>query len=221
MLRIISIITLISIAVLGIVSMAYSETYQRSTGIGFRGSYWTGNDTESQIIVEDYYHQTNVDIEGAGGWMSFYTRVAPNMMLEFSLGSMGKAETQSIDFFGEDVKAEAVTGALLGLHYELFPFRNITAFKPYLSAGMGPYWLSDINVQNRDFTDNNKVNIKTRLRGGGYTGAGMNFMFSNWFGLNFDIRYHFINFNPMHKYSGWDYGLGINFYWGEFTPIIK
>jgi hypothetical protein len=41
-------------------------------------------------------------------------------------------------------------------------------------------------------------------------------MLTSWFGINFDARYHFINFDVNDVRSGWEYGLGVIFAWGKY-----
>ena len=61
-----------------------------------------------------------------------------------------------------------------------------------------------------------EVKIETKLRRGGYLGGGANFLLSDWFAINFDVKYHFIDFSKNHDNSGYEYGIGVSFMWGKY-----
>ncbi len=190
----------------------------RSTGIGFRGTYWRSNNARPQIFVTDGFAHTEIDVGGGGGWIYFFSRVDNDWIFEFSIGAIGEAAVKESYDYGEDVEVNAIIPILFGLRHDLFSFRSRSALQPYLAFGAGPYCLSEINVKERYFEQEEEVSVKTRVKPGGYAGGGMNFMFSSWFGLNFDIKYHFVDFNVNHDYSGWEYGFGFFFTWGSYRP---
>ena len=55
--------------------------------------------------------------------------------------------------------------------------------------------------------------VESKIKPGIYGGVGANFLFINWFGVHCDIKYHLINFDNDHPFSGFDLGMGIGFYW--------
>ena len=93
----------------------------------------------------------------------------------------------------------------------------------YLSVnsefGGGPYFLTDIRVRETFYDE--EVNISTVLKPGVYAGGGLDFMLNSWFGLNFDVKYHVIDFDVSHEQTGFEYGLGIQFMWGRFRSHIR
>ena len=186
----------------------------RSTGIGVRGSYWKMNDSPAQIIATDYANYHAVDIGNAGGWIFFLSRMSDQSFFEFSLGGVGSVRSESHSIFGEDVEVTAVTPLLMGFRLNLFPMYSESALQPYLAFGGGPYWLHDINVTER--FDHDEAVVKSRVKGGAYAGGGMNFMMNSWLGVNFDVKYHFVDFNVNHDYSGVEYGLGLVLMWGNY-----
>jgi outer membrane protein W len=103
---------------------------------------------------------------------------------------------------------------LLGIRLDLLPQLRRTTIQPYASFGGGPYWLSDVNVA--DDRCDSEVAIKSELLPGLYCGAGFDFMLSGWFGLNLDMKYHFINFDTDHTNNGFEMGVGFVFRWGNF-----
>ncbi len=190
------------------------QAQARSTGIGLRGSYWNMNNGPAQIIVTNHGGYNAVDVGNAGGWIYFFSRVDAQTFFEFSLGAVGSVKSETYDGFNDNVDVTAVTPVLLGLRHNLFSMYSQSALQPYLAYGAGPYWLHDINVHERFYGD--EVLVKSKIKPGAYAGGGVNFMLASWFGLNFDVKYHFIDFNVNHDYSGFDYGLGFSFMWGRY-----
>ncbi len=193
-----------------------AQTPVRSTGIGVRGTYWRMNNDPAQVIVTNRADYSAVDVGNAGGWIFFLSRMSEQTFFEFCLGGVGSVKSRTYHSFGEDVDVTAVTPLLLGLRFNLFSIHNENALQPYLAFGGGPYWLHDINVTENYYDE--EVLVKSKVKGGAYAGGGMNFMMTNWFGLNFDVKYHFIDFNVNYDYSGFEYGLGFVFMWGKYNP---
>ena len=105
---------------------------------------------------------------------------------------------------------------LVGMRYHLLSPRNSGALRPYFAFGAGPYWVADILVEN--YYDRDKARVESELFAGGYLGGGLDFMIFNWFGLNFDVRRHFVSFDTHNEHSGYEYGLGLQFMWGNYRP---
>jgi hypothetical protein len=190
------------------------QAQARSTGIGLRGSYWNMNNGPAQIIVTNHDRYTGVDVGNAGGWIFFFSRVDEQTFFEFSLGAVGSVKSETYDGFNENVDVTAVTPILLGFRHNLFSLYNRSTLQPYVAYGAGPYWLHDITVHERFYGD--EVLVKSKIKPGAYAGGGVNFMLASWFGLNFDVKYHFLDFNVNHDYSGFEYGLGFSFMWGHY-----
>ena len=197
-------------------SSANAFSQSRSTGIGFRGTYWDMDNQPSGISVRQNGGITRVDVGSGGGWLYFYSRVNDSWLFEFSLGVAGKAKTEEEDFWGENVEVNAITPVLLGFRHNLLAHDTQSALQPYLSFGAGPYWINDIKVRDRYYDDDEEVYVKSKVKPGGYAGGGLNFMLGDWVGLNFDIKYHFVDFSEKHLYSGYEYGLGFFFTWGRY-----
>jgi outer membrane protein W len=194
----------------------------RATAIGFRGTYWDMANQPGGISVRQNGGVTNINVGSGGGWLYFYSRVSDGWLFEFSLGVAGKAKTEDQDFWGENVEVNAVTPVLLGFRHNLLPYNTQSDLQPYLSFGAGPYWINDIKVRDRYYGDDEEVYVKSKVKPGGYAGGGLNFMLGNWVGLNFDIKYHFVDFRKAHPNSGYEYGLGFFFTWGHYhSPSEK
>jgi hypothetical protein len=209
-------ITIMAIIAAAFLLGAYSsvQAQARSTGIGLRGSYWNMNDGPAHIIVTDHDEYQAVDVGNGGGWIFFFSRIDEQTFFEFGLGAVGNVKSERRHDFGEDVEVTAITPVLLGFRHNLFSLYSPSALQPYVAYGAGPYWLHDITVHERFYGD--EALVKTKIKPGAYAGGGMNFMAASWFGLNFDVKYHFIDFNVNHDYSGFEYGLGFSFMWGRY-----
>jgi len=192
----------------------FAQREVKTTGIGLRGTYWKLSNDPTHIIVSDYGSYSSVNTGSGGVWLYLLSRMNYNTLFELSLGAVGKVEEETCCYAQSDVDVFAVTPILFGLRFELFSPDNRSALQPYLSLGGGPYWFSTISVKERLYED--EVKVETELKRGGYLGGGANFLLSDWFAINFDMKYHFIDFNKNHENSGLEYGLGVSFMWGRF-----
>ena len=187
----------------------------RISGIGFRGTFWNmDNSTQSVRVSSAHGYEAEYDLGGGGGYFFMFSRLNDNLFLELTLGAVGQLQSHQEFGWGEEVDVNAVTPLLLGIRTDLLPIDNQSALQPYVSGGMGPYWFSDVYVKDNYFMPE-EVDIRTRARLGGYAGAGMNFMFTDWLGFNLDFKYHFIDFDKNHEYSGSEFGMGLIFAWGR------
>jgi hypothetical protein len=73
--------------------------------------------------------------------------------------------------------------------------------RPYVTAGVGPYFGLDVRSAEDDITD---ADLATAT--GSYAGAGIDLLLSRHFVFNVDLRYHFVEFDEPLKgvtdYSG-------------------
>ncbi len=192
----------------------FAQREVKSTGIGLRVSHWNMSNDQTRIIVSDYGNQTSVETGSGGAWLYLLSRMNRNTLFELSLGAVGSVDEETYYYTNSDVEVFAVTPILLGLRFELMSPENQSPLQPYLSLGGGPYWFSTVMV--KETLDNDEVQVETDLKRGGYLGGGANFLLSNWFAINLDLKYHFIEFNRNHENSGLEFGLGVSFMWGRF-----
>jgi hypothetical protein len=208
----------VMIAIVFATSLSANPRPLRKTGIGFRGGYWDMNNASYEISVHrDHFETTRVKAGGGGGWLYVLSRVSPQDLFELSFGGAGHAETVD-DWLDEEVKVDAVTPLLFGLRHELFGSTRRSDLYPYVSAGVGPYWIHHvIAVERRGFDDHYEaVDTDSKVDFGGYIGGGVNVMLTSWMGLNLDGRYHLVDFNNNHDYSGFELGFGMVFMWGQW-----
>jgi len=185
-----------------------------SIGIGMRGAFYNIDDQASQIYVNDHDYYSDVHVGGFGGSIFLLSRMHDRLLFEITLGAIGHVDEQTTYHDREEVDVLAISPLLFGVQFEPVPYRRVRNIMPYLTAGLGPYWISEINVRDDHYSD--EVKVKTQIKHGGYLGAGFNFGFTDGFALNFDLKYHMINLDPSHRYSGFEYGVGFTLSWGKF-----
>lgn len=197
-------------------STLLGQTEMRSTGLILRSSYWHDHDHTSLVSLSDNFSDECVNIGRVGGWLSLLSRMSEYSFIEFSIGATAEVESKSEDFINEEVDIDGITPILLGIRRQLLLFPGQSALQPYFSFGGGPYWLYTTHITETGF--DTEVTIASKLQPGIYGGGGFDFMLSRWFGFNFDCRYHYINFDKSNDHNGFEFGLGLIFEWGTYTP---
>ncbi len=184
-------------------------------GIGFRGAYWNMNNGDFSIRVRENNGFSEINIGGLGGSLYFFSRVSEQMFVDFSLGAVASVEERSFDFRADHVKSNVITPILFGLRMNLLSIDSQSALEPYISGGVGAYILSDVNAHYIDSFDE-EVTVNSITKAGAYAGGGLNFMFSKGFGMNYDVRYHWIDFQTEEYNSGFEFSIGFLFMWGTY-----
>jgi len=212
----------IKIVILFVISMLVSSTVLadsdklKATGIGFRGSYWNISNGTTHVNVAEYGNNVVVNAGGGGGWLAFYSRLNHDVLMEFAVGAVARVKVREENTFTNEAESDVtlITPLVMGLRFELVPYYSNSSMRPYLSLGAGPYWISEIHVKENSFEE--EVTMDTHMKRAGYLGGGFNLMLNSFTAVNLDLRYHFIDFNVNHDYSGYEIGLGLNFMWGNF-----
>ena len=188
---------------------------EKSSGLVFRGSYWQTESNGFEVTVSSHNFNESVDVGTYGGWLTFFSRLNDQMYLECSIGTIGQVRTQSEWFESEEVQVKGMIPLIFGVRYDLLPLRSPSAIQPYVAGGGGPYWQTNINVVDRWFAEE-EVSVKSKMRPGLYLGGGVNFRAANWFMLNFDMKYHLVNFDFDQDFSGFEFGMGFGILWGSY-----
>jgi len=186
----------------------------KATGIGLRGSYYKMSNGSTEITIINQGQYSEAEIGGGGGWLYLYSRVGDNLFFELHVGAVGEGKEETQNYWQSTVDVNVITPVLLGLRQELLSPYNQSALRPYFSLGAGPYWISDVLSYEDPFSE--KVTVSTKCERGGYLGGGFDFKLCGWLAINFDVKYHFINFDKNHELSGVDYGLGLTIMWGDY-----
>lgn len=211
-------ITSISMAVVMAVlfSGSLSANEWVTTGIGLRGSYWNVIEGANHIQVIDYGNYTEVNVGGYGGSIYFFSRAYRQLFLEFSVGAVGAVNTKGTRYHEEEnVDASAVVPVIFGIRYDLLTPESSSALQPYVTFGLGVYWLNDVSVRNKDMIDE-EVIVDSASKPGAYAGFGLNIMLSRKFGFNVDVKHHFVDFQRERYNSGFEFAFGLMFMWGKY-----
>ena len=205
------------LTVLILLIMSFGATAQselKSTGIGFRGSFYNSEDNSTGVSLSRHLgYSVNTSVN-AGGCLYVFSRLTENTLIEFSIGSIASVEQVSSFVASQKVDVFNMTPIIFGFHYDFLQNQNRSALQPYLSAGLGAYVLSDVKLVNEILQ--NDVIVSTEVKPGLYLGTGLNINLTNWLALNLDGKYHMVKFNPNYKHSGFEFGLGFGFSWGSF-----
>lgn len=210
---------LITLALLFSGASLYADGEKASVGIGLRGSYWNMIDGPLELRLNDHWHHDDFHTGGFGGNFFFFSRVQERLYLDFSLGGL-IALVEHEDFYdGEYADLATISPFLFGVRVDLLPMSIRTNLRPYVSAGAGLYVLSDIQVWDYHYYDED-VEIRSTGRPGVYAGVGTNIMLSDNFGFNYDIKYHWIDLRDSYEeqrfHNGFEFGFGVVVVWGDF-----
>jgi hypothetical protein len=193
----------------------------RANGAGFRMNFWNITGRPTQINLRAGEENPNIDISGAGGTLFFFTRIDENLFFDLSFGAVASVQTIPGSENNDSSHVNVVIPILLGVHYDVLPSHLTSSVQPYVSLGMGPYWVQ--KGQGNFDSDQTDVegSFEAEFLYGGYAGLGTNIMFTDWIALNLDLKYHMVDFNAHNKYSGLDFGLGVSFMWGQKRELFQ
>ena len=191
----------------------------RSTGLGLRVGFWNITGHPTRISASDYGNKATVDVGGVSTWLYFFSRAKDNWFLEFSLGGVGGVHSETSTYQVESAEFSGIVPFLFGLRYDLFSTRLPSSLQPYLTGGAGPYWIS--SVKTNDLLTGGEASVQSNIKYGAYLGGGMNLLLASWIALNFDWKYHFVDFRFEEQYSGLEFGLGFSFMWGKKQEFFQ
>ena len=213
--NIVSIVVLIIIGVIPVLG----QSQIKSTGIGLRGSYYGTGDQEMEFVSVDYEEYVHSADVGAGGGIFLFSRFADQFFAEFTVGGLARVSTEQQVWFDEEVEVFSAVPILFGVKYDILPIKSKSFLRPYISFGPGAYIISDVFVKRTFGVEH--AHVKTKVRGGAHAAAGFNFFFTESFGLNFEAKYHLVDFDPDNSRTGIELGLGLLFMWGEYETKTK
>ncbi|MFZ5514992.1 MAG: outer membrane beta-barrel protein [Candidatus Zhuqueibacterota bacterium] len=196
---------------------AAAQGLVRSSGIGLRIGFWNVTNHPTAINSSFYGQQATVDIGGAGASIYFFSRAHENWFLEMSFGAVGGAHEEHTIWGTQSTEISAVVPLLFGVRYDLLTTRFPSALQPYLSVGGGPYWTTSIKGESTGL----EATLESSSRWGAYAGGGVNLVLASWFALNFDTKYHFVDFQFEKDYSGLEFAFGFNVMWGQKREIFQ
>ncbi len=216
--------TLLALGIIGLsASAAMAEPPQ--TSIRFGLGVWDAHDSDLGITVHhtdlgNNERFTDVGISGLSGAFAISHMVGQRFAWELSMGGLSNAESQTLstkvntrhqgdyyDAISTDAHSVSVSYITVGLiYYPLYELENAfgelsSFFRPYVTAGIGPYFGWEARWNDDSLTD---ANFETAM--GAYPGIGLDLVLSEHFLFNVDLRYHLVEFNePLNDaedYSG-------------------
>lgn len=199
-------------AVLALHGGVEGQDGRRAMGLTLRASFWDlprGPQRLSWTSGQDY---ELLESNGVGGWVSFLGTLSDRFLLELSLGGVVRTVEEVTFPGGNDTYVEVLVPFLVGARFHPISGGG-SGVSPYLSFGLGPYW--DATVISLDSALNDDTSVEWDRRFGGYVGAGVDAMFIDWMGLNFDLRWHEVDFPDREDYSGLEASAGLQFMWGR------
>ena len=199
---------------------AHSWRALPQAGISFRGSYWDLVDDVGGIRVHTHRGFKEISLGGLGGEVSFFSRIHEQMFVGFNIGAIGEVENRILRLDGEDVDVTAVVPVLFGFRFNLLPAALKSHLQPYATVGAGAYWLSDIQVRDRYYY-REKVHVNSTILPGAYTGLGLNFLLTRSLALNYDMKYHWVDFERDKYNSGIEFSVGLSMMWGKYGRSHK
>lgn len=209
--------TVAIIVILSSNATVHAQGISRSKGLGFRLGLWKTARSEALISVSG----TEVELSGAGAWMTFFSRFNDDWFYEFHMGAFASVVSDKIDRENFVIETEDVTAIipfLFGMRYDILSTRSHGGIQPYLGFGVGPYWITNVDapLNNPELSE-----VASGLKAGGYLGGGFNIALASFFALNFDMKYHAIDFKFDRDFSGLDFGMGFSIMWGQKREIMR
>ena len=113
----------------------------RAMGVGVRAGLWKPSNVTDEYDLEFITISVSDDM-GRGGVVYAFTRLAGNWYAESAFGSDGGTHFRVTDSGGDKEGSANVTPLLFGGRYDWLPERFDSVFQPYVSAGLGMYWVS-------------------------------------------------------------------------------
>jgi len=207
-------------ASLFIASNLFSQGLPRSTGLGIRASYWKPNDPTAKLSV-GRYSNTNLSGSDDGAKYYFFSRLTENWFLEASFGTDddGGIHFTKKGSEGSYTGKTKVDPFMFGCRYDWLPPRTVSVIQPYVSGGVGLYWIKNNLTSSTTYAT--RVFNDSDLKVGMYLGTGMHIVLKSWFALNMDMKYHFVQFHPTRGYSGFQFGAGFCFMWGRQREMFR
>jgi hypothetical protein len=207
-------------AIIGLLhSLTFAEGISRSTGIGLRAGFWNISGQSSSLRLSVNGGGSQVSVNGTGMYLYFFSRLYNNWFYEINFGAIGNVQVQSQ---AENVQTHisSIVPLLFGLRCDLFSTRLSGPVHPFISAGGGPYWTGSEQVDTVNQPGN--VLVESNVNYGWYVGAGTNILLTSWVGLNFDLKYHVVDFKKNQEFdSGLEFGMGLCFMWGSKREIFQ
>jgi len=208
------------IYILAVAIGAAAQGVSRPNGLGLRVSFWNLSEESFSVRVDARNQNVNMNLNGLGVWFFYFSRLHDNWFLQSELGVIGSvAAEEDASAIGTRASGSSIVPILFGLRYDLLPGRTTSMMQPYVAAGAGPHWISDFRSETE--IGQAVVESKTLLKYGGYAGAGLQVIAASWLAFNFDLKYHWVDFDRRNPYSGIEFGAGAAVMWGRPRELLQ
>jgi hypothetical protein len=156
------------------------------------GAWASGHGATSIVITDDGIESRN---GGVLGGMSFGYRVTPEWMLTLGVASRLIDAHDAHWWNGDGVaRASFLTTLTVGARFYLPPLATRSAAKPYLSAGFGPTFGTEVEssawLGSESWRGHDAETVRSEAVLGGYLGAGIDLHPTSWLVLGSDVAYH-------------------------------
>ena len=198
-----------------ITQAAFSAGLYRSTRINFNAGMME-NMTAAVTTTPYGSVTTSYDGSGAVATLGFGTHITEGLWGNFRLGFHALEATNQVAWYGEINHTVGLAPIMVGFrNYLLSEYES--GFQPYISVNAGPI-IGVEATQKVGLVTITESHTETTL--GSRLGAGVDFLFTSWFGLELDGGYIFMNdfkeaINGEDNYNGWDASFGITFFLGN------
>lgn len=173
-------------------------------------------DMSANVTTMPGHVETNVDGSGGVGTLGIGTHINESLWGEFRIGYHSIEAGTKTTWYGEKNHAVGLIPIMVGVRNYLLNEYD-SGFQPYISLITGPVVGMEAK-QEAGLVTTNETTTQTTF--GSRVGGGVDFLFTSWFGIEFDGGYIFMNdfkepLSGQDNYNGWDASVGITFFWGN------
>jgi outer membrane protein W len=99
-------------------------------------------------------------------------------------------DAHAADWHDAEGRASFLTTLAIGARYYLPPLAAQSAAKPYVSAGVGPTFGTEVKSSDWLHVLGHRDTVRSQAVFGGYVGAGIDLQPTSWLVLGTDVSYH-------------------------------
>ena len=177
--------------ILLILFFATQPVFPQNTGIEFCGGYWNCGSTNATVKIINLYNvKTEVSGGGFAGSLTFSRWLENDIAFTLSFGGLLAEASSSTELFSVTEHVVSIFPIILGIRYSLIPISQVSGLRPYIAAGVGPYF--GIEARNEvGFTIEQEAKYLATF--GGNIGFGVDFLLWRHFAIVASGCYHFLS----------------------------
>lgn len=164
-----------------------------------------------------YNVKTEVSGGGFAGSLTFSRWLENDMAFILSFGGLLAEASSTTEIFSVSEHVVSIFPIVLGIRYSLIPMSHISGVRPYIAAGVGPYF--GMEARNEvGFTIEQEAKYLATF--GGNIGFGVDFLLWRHFGIVAGGCYHFISdynepLGGKTNFSGAEFKIGFAIFFGK------